>query len=873
MTLAAGTRLGPYEILSPLGAGGMGEVYRARDTRLGREVAIKGLPDSLARDADALARFEREAQLLAALDHPHIAGIHGLEESDGGRYLVLELVEGSTLANRLAEGPLPLDEALRFGAQVADALDAAHAKGIVHRDLKPGNIQITPDGRVKVLDFGLAKSVALDTSAGASRSPTIAATQQGTVLGTPAYMSPEQARGRHADKRSDIWSFGCVLYEMIAGRRAFGGDTPSDCLAAVLGSEPEWRRLPRSTPESVRHLLARCLEKDVERRPRDIGDVRIEIENALASLAGRGGSRSGLIAVVVAIAAAAIGILVWRERGRAPVHAAPTLSQITVGEGIEEFPAFSPDGASLVYCAEAGSVRKLFLRRLADTQEKRLTDGESDDILPAWTYDGKSLLFVRARQPGKKLEPGDVFGAYEGADVWSVDVASGAAVKLVDNAFNPAPSPDGARIAVDASWVGPHRIWLVDSSGHNPQQVTSDVSEAIAHVRPRWSPDGTKIVFQNIERTKFDARVVDVASKKQTWITNDLFRDIDPVWSSSGKFIAFSSDRGGGINLWRVPVGSDASPTGPPEQLTTGAGQDLELAFSARGGRAAFTILKQNSNLWRLPVSPESGHPTGEPQELVATTREDSRGSWSPDGRTIAFNSDRTGDMNIWLRSLEDGSERAVTKGAGGDFQPEWSPDGKRLVFFSSRSGNADIWSADLATGRLQALTTSKTLDINPFYSPDGKRIAFQSDQSGRLEVWVMGSDGSAPKQLTRVGVSGHFLRWTKDGAAIVFRCPCEGSPRTMRVPADGGEPTPLPEVVGGAHMSFSPDDSRIMDVLSHKTLWVSPLTGGSPEKAFAFEDPDVRIDYPVWSPDGRWVLFDRFRPQGGDIWSIEGLE
>ena len=274
-----------------------------------------------------------------------------------------------------------------------------------------------------------------------------------------------------------------------------------------------------------------------------------------------------------------------------------------------------------------------------------------------------------------------------------------------------------------------------------------------------------------------------------------------------------------------------------------------------------------------MPVSPETGEAAGPPQEVVATTREDSRGSWSPDSHSVAFNSDRAGDMNIWVHSAQDGSDRAVTRGPGGDFQPQWSPDGRRLVFFSSRSGSADIWTVEVGNGALRALTTGKSIEVNPFFSPDGSRIAYQSDESGRLEVWVMRADGSERKQVTRVGVIGHFLRWSKDGGSIVFRCPCDGKPRVMRVAASGGEPMPLPEVNGGSHLSFSPDGTRIMDVVAHKALWVSPLGGGSPKMIFEFDDPDARIDYPVWSPEGRFVLFDRFRPQGGDIWSIEGLE
>jgi TolB protein len=308
------------------------------------------------------------------------------------------------------------------------------------------------------------------------------------------------------------------------------------------------------------------------------------------------------------------------------------------------------------------------------------------------------------------------------------------------------------------------------------------------------------------------------------------------------------------------------------QQLTTGAGQDVQPAISRDGQRLAFSNLKQNADLWKLPVS-ATGTPNGPAQPVVATTREDSRGAWSPDGQTIAFNSDRSGDMNIWLYSTKDGSARQLTRGPGGDYQPNWSPDSRQLVFFSSRSGNLDIWTVEVASGKLAQLTTNPSIDVNPFFSPDGRYVAYQSDQGGRLEVWLMSANGSAPRQLTRVGVGGHFLRFSRDGQALVFRCPCGGKPQTMEVPIRGGEPQPLAEVAGGSHMSFSPDFSRIMDVVGHKAFWVSPLVAGKPAKVFEFGDPDVRVDYPVWSPDGHFILFDRFRPQGGDIWLMEQFQ
>ena len=880
--IGTGTLLGPYEILSPLGAGGMGEVWKARDPRLRREVAIKVLPEALARDAEHLARFEREARMLAALNHPSIAAIHGIEEAAGTHFLVLELVPGETLAEKLAGGPLPLEEALEVGRQIADALEAAHAKGIVHRDLKPGNVKITPEGRVKVLDFGLAKSLETTPSPEESRSPTAIAleTQAGTVLGTPSYMSPEQARGRAVDKRTDLWAFGCVLYETLAGRRVFEGETFSDTLVAVLDREPEWKRLPRETPEEIRKLLERCLEKDASRRLRDAGDAGLEIAATLsarrktASPAPRGGPGAPARTPRWPALARSIASLFSTARTvpESPVpFSPPRLSQVTFADAIEEFPAWSPEGKRLAFCRETGVVRKLFVKNLETGQESALTPGEFDDIQPDWSADGRYLLFARSRERGRKLEPMDVFGAHEGADLWSVEISTGKEMLIVENAANPSHSPDGRRVAFDASWAGPRRVWIADERGRNAQQATSDTSEAVVHTRPRWSPDGTRIVFQNIERTKFDIRVVDVGSKVLTWVTNDNVQDICPVWSLSG-FIYFTSYRSGGLNIWRVPVTAHGETVGPLQQLTTGAGQDVGAAISRDGRKLALSVLRQNAVIWRLPVSPETGRPARSPEKVIATTREDSRGAWSRDGSWIAFNSNRSGEMNIWLFSTADESLRQLTRGPGGDFQPSFSPDGRQIAFFSSRAGSVDIWAVETAGGKPRQLTRGPTISVNPVFSPDGRSIAYMSDEGGRLEVWVMNADGGNARPLTQVGVMGHFLEWSADGEEIVFRCPSV-KPRTMRVRLSGGEPEEMPEVVGGAHMSFSPDQTRIMDVLAHRALWVSPLEGGTPERVFEFEDPDSRIDYPRWSPDGRFVLFDRFRPQGGDIWLMEKFE
>ncbi len=784
MSLAPGMRLGAYEIAAKLGEGGMGEVWRGRDTRLGRDVAIKVLPPAFTQDAERLSRFEREARVLASLNHPNIAAIYGLEESDGARALVMELVEGPTLADRLALGPLPLDEALSAFRQIADALDTAHAQGIVHRDLKPQNIKLRPDGAVKVLDFGLAKPTG-SADAGRSTDPTYSptltspnATAAGVILGTAAYMSPEQARGRAVDKRCDIWSFGVVMFECLAGGRLFEGETTTDTLAAVLRAEIDWGRLPRGLAAPLRNLVRRCLERDPRNRLHDIADARIVLDEVLAgkhdALAeatppARRPAAPWVAAAFVAgslVGAGAALFTVGPGGAPSPSRLVPVrFRQLTTLAGGEGPVAISPDGQSIAYVKNTGDRADIFLQRVDGRNATLLTAGcKEDDIDPAFSPDGRLIAFHSACSGGGLFVMG----------------ATGESVrKVTDFGFMPTWSPDGREVAVvteraDLPWGRPTRSELWAVSIENGQRRRVSEQDAM---HPAWSPDGRRIAFWGLrgdlsQRDLFTVAAdgSELAAEAAVSVTDDVDLDWNPVWSADGAALYFSSTRGGTMNLWTQPLDSRSGrPSGAPAPLTVPSSWAGWISLSHDGRRLVFVDRNVRTTSLRAPFDATRGVLDDPARAIPLGTIElYDRFDLSPDGSEILF-SNAGLPQHLFLASADGSEVRQLTDGPYRDRQAAFSPDGQWIAFQTTR------WPSNVALMRpdgsgLRPVVTDRLEGWNPVWSPDGKRLAVTSMRGAYLvDVGATAPEGStealpAPEE----GLAFQPFAWTGDGRELV---------------------------------------------------------------------------------------------------------
>jgi eukaryotic-like serine/threonine-protein kinase len=882
VSFSPGSRVGPYEISAQIGAGGMGEVYRATDTNLARQVAIKVLPASMAADVERLARFDREARILVALNHPNIAAIYGVEKSDGLTALVMEFVEGPTLADRLARGAIPVDESLGIARQIADALEAAHEQGIVHRDLKPANIKLRPDGTVKVLDFGLAKAEATSARGmDATLSPTITSpalmTGVGVLLGTAAYMSPEQAKGRAADKRSDVWAFGAVLYEMLTGRRAFEGDDVSDTLAAVLRGEPDWSRLPSNTPASIRVLLRRSLEKERRTRLADIADARLEIVEASTAAVLPPQRRHALSAKVgwglCALAAVAIVALANAYWSRSPVATqtvtftiAPpdgwTVALDVGGGGAANVPiAVSPDGRQIVMVARNAEGRARLWVRSLDALGSRELPGTDGAVAPFWSPNSQSVAFFA----DGKLKKINVADGLPVTLCSTTSLNSGAWGTQGVIVFSRAGGGSG----------GGGALLKVSQSGGVPTQATTLAAGEVLHIRPSFLPDGRHFLFRvTAVGASGGTFVGSLESTERIRLPGDFGNAVYArgriLFVRESTLMAQPFDEQGlaltgepvpiadqiETSATSIPIGSfSVSQTGVlAYQTGASALGGVQLTWLDRNGKV-LGVVGNHARYNDIELSPDGK------QALVSIARAEAR-------------------RDIWLIDLIRDVQTRVTFNDAGAQTSIWSPDGARVVFNVRRGNGSDLLQRPASGGPERPLLTGEGFKVPFSWSPDGRFILY-SPRTPAMTIWVLPVSGDGkpfPFFQTTPGKEETFSDTSGSGGEYLVRNYARFSPHGDWVAFVSNESAtaqvfvvPFPDATsnrlqvsrsGGREPRWRRDGTEIF-YLNEDTLMAAPVSGtgaslqiGTPQQVFRFRNAGMgRSSYDV-APDGQRFLF-----------------
>jgi Tol biopolymer transport system component len=833
MGLSGGDRLDRFEILGKLGAGGMGEVYRARDPQLQREVAIKVLPIAFAHDRDRQRRFEQEARAAAALNHPNILAVHDVGVHDGLGFLVTELLEGETLRRRMSGRALPVAKAVDYAIQIASGLAAGHERGIVHRDIKPDNLFVTKDGRVKVLDFGIAKTIDPDGSLDATVTLTIDSSPAGTVVGTPAYMSPEQARGLRVDVRSDIFSFGVVLYEMLTGVSPFRRDTPTDTLSAILNDEPAELTPAVSIPPSLQRIVQHCLEKNVEERFQNVRDVKFNLEvhasattqaPAMARSPSRARTRAMVATGAVLASAAAVAAGYFLGRGSAvvaPAVAPHTVHRVTEFVGLEEFPAISPDLKSVAFTADVNGRRQVFVRLLAGGPSLPITTDPVDHQHPRWLPDASSLAYFSPAAPGEA----------EGA-IWIVSALGGSPRRLIGSVGGGDVSSKG-RLACFRLVNGSIQLVSTALDGSDVQEVTRAVAGYYSH--PRWSPDDRWIAFQQGDGVRNDIFVVPASGGEPRKLTSDRNVINGLAWTPDGGGIVYASSRGSSLpylpalSLWTVPLDG-----GAPRQLIAG---DVwyEQPDVNRSGRASAVRKRMRFDIWRFPFDVDPKDNVRRAVQVTHQTGQVMTPTAAPSDQEVAYLSDSGGHANLWVMSMQSGALRQITFETDPSVAmgaPAWSPDGKRIAFVSSK-GNTGF----------------------------------------DFGVWLVDPDGTNQRNVAKLGLG---MAWSPDGGWIYYADTSAGAVRKVAV-------------AGGAAVTVRPEQTRNVIGVHGETLYYMverPLVDGRPEfevRAATPEDgpsrlvariptarvPSWQIVNPALSPDGRWLALPLTDGFTTNIWAL----
>jgi serine/threonine protein kinase/Tol biopolymer transport system component len=793
-----GRILGQYHVGPLIGSGGMGHVYRAHDCKLGRDVALKTLQTEFALDPEWLARFRREARTLASLNHPNIAAIYELEEFGGTTCLVLELVEGETLQERLRRGPIPMDDALPIAKQIVEALEAAHERGIIHRDLKPANIKLTPGGRVKVLDFGLAKAFQDQHATTLSNSPTLmSASIPGIILGTAAYMSPEQAKGKEADRTSDVWAFACVLYEILTGHAVFGGETTTEILGAVLRGEPDWRRLPSETPQGIRRLLRRCLQKDRTSRLHDIADARIELDEAqtgevdghFPQMRARRRSKFwvGFAAVLLLMVIVLLGVvsILYFNRSKAP-EIRVEVSTPSTSDPVSF--AISPDGRRLVFVASNEGKSQIWIRALDSVAAKPLagTDGAR---FPFWSPDSASIGFfadgklkridivggapqvlanATLGSGGTWNRDGTILFALGAGPLFKISAATGGepvAVTRLETGQTahrfPQFLPDGQHFVYFVVGAAAQGIYAGSLDGASSKSLTSADSAAVV------SPSGF-LLF--VRQTTLFAQTFDFKRQELSGNPFPVAEQVAfnanlraPGFSTNSGIVAYRTGSGGGARqlTWMDRSGKIVGTVGAPD---VAALTDPELSLDGKRVAVSRTV-NRNEDIWLIDAA------RGVPTRLTFDVASDQRPVWSPDGRRVVFHSNRKGVFNLyWKSSSGAGADELLLESDRNKGPNDWSSDGRFLLFRTNDPQTGfDLWVLPVS-GDKKPFPFLKT----PFderegqFSPDGKWIAYQSNESGRFEIYLQPFPGPGGKfQVSSNG--GAQPRWNKNGKEIFY--------------------------------------------------------------------------------------------------------
>jgi Tol biopolymer transport system component len=890
MALSAGTKLGPYEILSPLGAGGMGEVYRARDTRLGRDVAVKVLPQQLSASPDLRQRFEREARAISSLQHPNICVLHDVgHDKAAGEFLVMELLEGDTVAQRLKRGRLPLPELLKIGAQIADALDKAHRKGVVHRDLKPANIMLTKSG-AKLMDFGLAKPTGLGGPAAQSSAPLLSAaatadgvrpgsplTSAGTLVGTIQYMSPEQVEGKEADLRSDIFALGATLYEMATGERAFQGKSQISVASAILEKDPEpVSKTQPLAPAAFDRVVGQCLAKDPDERFQSAHDVGIALQWVSAEAgshptAGSGEAKPPLrralpwsLAGVLGIALIAV-VFLWKFAAPAP-PSAMHFSAVTNFAGVQAQPAISPDGRSVAFVSNRDGHFNIYVGLARGGNLVQITHDSNLESAPSWSPDGTRLTYARLNH----------WGLW---DVWEVPALGGSPRRVILNAADPAWSPDGHSLAYENLVDG--AIWISGTSGENAHQAVPLGREHGLNTQPRFSPDGRRIAFciRGADGGPDGSlAVADLESGKTRLLTQQAM-SLSPAWSADGRFIYFASSRGGTINIWKI-----VATGGDPVQITAGEGDDADLDVSRDGKLVVFGALRQKTGIARLDLQAKRGQ-----QSVKILASDPARNQlapvYSPDGEHLAYFSNLKGVEKeaVWVSAADGSGAAALVQDARINIFPAWTPDSAGLVYSSIHHGGTNqLRRVALSGGAPQPLVNVKEWTMCDV-ARDG-RVLFLGEKG---QVKTLDPRTGKTRILGKLPVDAPWwpLHWSPDQQSVSYML----RPTRQNDPNAGLWVTdfknPPRQLFRGWVIWYAPGPGNALYLLEGKpdlsaAVWKVNWNGKGLTRApwtapMLYDDnydhTNIFTDFDV-SPDGRYLAFETNQVLEENIGMIENV-